>query len=208
MITQQPRSGVPVPGTCGFWATVEEGRGEEGEANGAGVQDPTPPPQAESAGEVGARKLTYDEKRWIEEIKVLITEVRMAPVGEEKEIAREELEDYVMKMALTYNGEGNGRTPEGWTRLVTHLSQWSIRDPLVSALKKCATIMARKAAKRLAAGQRSTEQWKLTSPDATFGTCPDGSAAGPGRAAQCARYQGRGCAVPLWRVSARHFRKC
>ena len=78
----------------------------------------------------------------------------MAPDGEEKAIAKEGLEDCVMKMALTYNIEGNGRTPEGWTRLVTHLSEWSMRDPLAGAQKKCTKLIARRAAKRLEAGPR------------------------------------------------------
>lgn len=89
--------------------------------------DSRPTPARSDLNE-GAMKLTHREKRWVDEIEVLISMVRAAPEGESKWIATERLEDRVISMAMKYNIDGNGQTPEGWTKLITHLSRWSMRD--------------------------------------------------------------------------------
>ena len=155
VITQQPRPAVPVPVGCGFRAPTEKGTaGHEGVKKADAPKHATPTAARPNAsGKVA--ELTFDKRRWVEETEAMILEVRSAEEGEPKWIELEKLEDHVLRMAKIYQVEGDGCTSDRRKRLISHLSRWSMRDPLQGVLIAVARVISRRQESLRAAEQGS-----------------------------------------------------
>ena len=96
-----------------------------------------------NVGKVGEKKLSRREENWLKETRLRLGTLRQLTDPGERELAIEDLEDSLVRMAKEYRIDGSGRTSEGWTRLLSHLSTWSGRSPLADGLEACSAILLR-----------------------------------------------------------------
>ena len=150
VITQQPKPVLSIPGSCGLRSATGGGKQKEEGTRNVDAATPASSARSTSASGVGGKGLTYKEEAWLKDINVTLTDMRFITDADKRTQAVQRLEDTLVRMAISYGIEGNGHTPEGWTRLVTHLSGWSAHPPLMGALETCAAVMARRSERQRA----------------------------------------------------------